>query len=128
MRKKGGNKTRSVMLQLLLAMPALTVALALLGAKLLLGETLREERLPLLACGIAGITAFALCLYCALRMPQKKMLWGILTAGFYGCLLMLGNLLFFGVGYGGVLQTLAMVLGAGLLGSVTGAAKRRKYA
>lgn len=126
MRKK--SKTRAVVIQLAIAMPALTILLALLCAKLILGESLPEKQLPLMGCVIGGVVAFLLCLYSALRMPQKKILWGIVTAAGYACLLMLGNLLFFGVGYSGVLQMLAAVFGAGLLGSVLGAAKRRKYA
>lgn len=126
MRKK--SKTRAVVIQLAIAMPALTLLLALLCAKLILGESLPEKQLPLMGCVIGGVVAFLLCLYSALRMPQKKILWGIVTAAGYACLLMLGNLLFFGVGYSGVLQMLAAVFGAGLLGSVLGAAKRRKYA
>lgn len=126
MSKKG--KGRSVAVQLLIAMPLLTVGLSFAAAKMILSGTIGEENLTLCAYVIAGTISFVLSLYCAIRMPQKKALWGIGTAGCYAIVLLLGNLLFFGVGYGAILPMLGSVLGTGCIGSVLGAMKRRHYA
>ena len=124
MKRKGKRGTRGVALQLLIALPLLTFLAALGTAKLMLSEAVGQERAGL----YTAVIAFAACLYCALRLPQKKILWGLLTAVSYLCLLLLSNLLFFGVGYGDILPVAGSVLGAGLVGSVLGAGKRRKYA
>ena len=124
MRKKG----RGVIIQLAVALPLLTVLLSLGCAELILSEVIGEEKIELLACILTGIVAFAASLYAAIRSPQKKLIWGMLTALGYGCCLLVGNLLFFGIGYGRILPIMSSVLGAGLLGSLLGAAKRRKYA
>ncbi len=126
MNRKG--KGRGVFLQLFFAMPILTILLALLGAKLILSEVISEGAMQWCACIITGIVSFLLCLYTALRMPQKKFLWGLLTAAAYCCLLLLGNLLFFGVGYGNIPAVVMAVFGGGLFGSLLGAGKRRKFA
>ena len=128
MKRKGKRGTRGVALQLLLALPLLTFLAALGTAKLMLSEAIGQERAGLCVCIYTAVIAFAACLYCALRLPQKKILWGLLTAVSYLCLLLLSNLLFFGVGYGEILPVAGSVLGAGLVGSVLGAGKRRKYA
>lgn len=124
MRKKG----RGVIVQLAIAMPALTVLLSLGCAKLILSETVGEEKTELLACIVAAVVSFTASLYAALRAPQKKLICGMTAAGAYALCLAAGNLLFFGIGYGRILPILLSVLGAGLLGSLPGAAKRRKYA
>lgn len=115
-------------MQLVVALPLLTFLAALGTAKLMLSEAVGQERAGLCVCIYTAVIAFAACLYCALRLPQKKILWGLLTAVSYLCLLLLSNLLFFGVGYGDILPVAGSVLGAGLVGSVLGAGKRRKYA
>lgn len=126
MNRKG--KTKGIIIQVLIAMPLLTLLLALGGAKLILDGKIGEEKMEICACVIAGIAAFIISLYAAIRMSQKKMLWGLLTAGCYATMLLLGNLLFFGEGYGNVLPILGVVLATGLLGSFLAALKRRKYA
>ncbi len=126
--KRTGKKGGRLYLQLLLLMPVLTLLLAAIGAKLIDGEVLGEEAVNALAPVIAALSAFSLALYAALRSPQKKFLWAVTTAVAYACLLLLGNLLFFGVGFGPVLPVLASVLTAGLLGGLLGSRKRRKYA
>lgn len=128
MKRKGKKSTRGIVLQLAIAMPLLTILFALLSAKLILEETIGEENAGMCVCIYTAIIAFVLCFYCAIRMPQKKILWGLLTAIGYLCLLLLCNLLFFGVGYGHILPVCCCVLGGGLVGSFLGAVKRRKYA
>lgn len=126
MSRKG--KGRSVITQIVIAMPVLTVGLSLGTAKLILNGTIGEENLALYSYVISGVISFALSLYCAMRMPQKKALWGIGISGGYAITLLLGNLLFFGVGYGSILPTVGTVLTAGSIGAILGAMKRRHYA
>lgn len=115
---------------LLLGMPALTVALAALAGRLMLQGTLPERAGAIVAAAIAGLLSFTGALLTALRQKEKKLLWGLLVPAAYGLLLLLGNLLFFGVSYGNVLPVLLTVFGAGSLGALAGAAKkkRRRYA
>ena len=124
MRKKG----RGVIVQLAIAMPLLTLLLSLGCAKLILSETVGEEKIELLACIVTAVVSFAAGLYTALRSRQKRLVFGMVAAGAYACCLLIGNLLFFGIGYGRILPILLSVLGTGFLGSLLGAAKRRKYA
>lgn len=125
---KKSSKSKTTVVVLAVAAPLLTVALALLGAKLILSGALKQERMTAVACGIAGTVALLSSLYAALRATQKKLVWGMLTAGGYACALLLGNLLFFGEGYGSILPILTACLCGGVLGSFTAAMKRRKYA
>lgn len=113
---------------ILLAMPILTLGFSLLAAKLILSELISQEALNVCVYAIAGLVSFLLSLYTALSMPQKKFFWSLLTAGIYSCALALGNLLFFGEGYGTAWPVLLSVLLGGTLGGVIGAGKRRKIA
>lgn len=126
MKRKG--KGRGIIIQLAIAMPVLTIAFAFGAAKLILSEAVPQAQGNLCIYVYTAVISFILCIYCALRVPQKKLLWGMLTACCYLCLLLLGNLLFFGIGYGHILPVASCVLGGGLLGSFLGAGKRRKYA
>ena len=125
---KKSSKTKTTVLTLAVAAPLLTVTLALLGAKVMLSGMVGQERLTALACAIAAVVALLAGFYAARRAPQKKLLWGMTAAIAYACALLLGNLLFFGEGYHGVLPVVGCCMGGGLLGSLTAAAKRRKYA
>ncbi len=126
MKRKGKGSVPVV--GLLIAMPMLTLLLSLLGAKLILSEVLPEQGTQWIAALVTGITALLLSFLCAKATTQKKFLWGMGTAGTYCCMLLLGNLLFFGVGYGSILGVAAFVFGGGVLGSLLGAIKRRKFA
>lgn len=128
MSRKGKSKTKGIAIRVLIGLPVLTLLLALGAAKLILGGSIGEDRMGACACAIAAIVAFSASLYVAACMPQKKIVWGCMTAAIYGFILLLGNLLFFGVAYGSVLPVLSCVFGAGLLGSFTAAIRRRKYA
>lgn len=127
-RTKKSSKTKSTVIVLAIAAPLLTVALALVSAKLILGGTLKQESITAIACVIAGVVSLLCGFFAARRAPQKKLLWGIMAAGGYACTLLLGNLLFFGEGYDGILPIVGCCLGCGILGSLTAAVKRKKYA
>lgn len=128
MAKKGKHRTGRIITQILIAMPVLTILFSLAAAKMIMSGTIGESEITHCAYVIAGLVAFLLSLYCAIRMPQKKALWGIATSTAYAIALLLGNLLFFGVGYGEILPTFATVIIAGSVGSVLGGLKRRHYA
>lgn len=127
-RGKREHKPGRIATQLLIAMPVLTILLSLASAKMILSGTVKEEQLSACVYAVVGITAFLVCLYCAIRMPQKKALWGIATAASYAVMLLLGNLLFFGLGFGEVVPSLLVIFASGCIGSFLGAIRRRKYA
>jgi hypothetical protein len=87
-----------------------------------------EGQMELLAGAIGGACAFLLSLYTAIRVPRKKLLWGMVTALGYAMALLLGNLLFFGEGYGNVGTVTLPVLGSGAVASLLGALRHRKIA
>lgn len=119
-------KRKSKLWLLAFAAPALTVAFSAAAAKMMLAGVLPESALPTAAPIIAGLVALILGIWCAVRAPQKKLLWSMAGTACYGCALMLGNLLFFGVGYADVAKILGAVFGCGLFGGVIGSAKRQK--
>lgn len=130
MKRKGKGSTtgKKTAILAVLAALVLTLGLSLLCAKMMLSGTIREEQLSVACAGIVAIVSFVLCLIVSMRMPQKKLMWGMLTALGYACALMLGNLLFFGVGYGGFAMILLPLFGAGLIGSLLGTKRHGKYA
>ena len=80
----------------------------------------------LIAGVIAGLVAFLGALIAALHSGRRKLLCGLGAAGGYALFLLLGNLLFFGVHYGEALPVLLPLAGAGLLGALLGAGRRKK--
>lgn len=128
--KQGRKKRNWLPLQLAAAMPLATLALAALTARLILSGKLQENSLPFAAGIIAGLVSFLGALIAAMRSGQRKLLCGLGAAGGYALLLLLGNLLFFGVHYGNALPVLLPLTGAGLLGALLGAGhrKKRRYA
>ena len=124
--KQGRKKRNWLPLQLAAAMPLATLALAALAARLILGGKLPESSLPVAAGVIAGLVAFLGALIAALHSGRRKLLCGLGAAGGYALFLLLGNLLFFGVHYGEALPVLLPLAGAGLLGALLGAGRRKK--
>ena len=124
--KQGRKKRDWLPLQLAAAMPLATLALAALAARLILGGKLPESSLPVAAGVIAGLVAFLGALIAALHSGRRKLLCGLGAAGGYALFLLLGNLLFFGVHYGEALPVLLPLAGAGLLGALLGAGRRKK--
>ena len=122
--KQGRKKRNWLPLQLAAAMPLATLALAALAARLILGGKLPESSLPVAAGVIAGLVAFLGALIAALHSGRRKLLCGLGAAGGYALFLLLGNLLFFGVHYG---EALLPLTGAGLLGALLGAGRRKKH-
>ena len=125
-RNLGLTAIQKFMLQLAAAMPLATLALAALAARLILGGKLPESSLPVAAGVIAGLVAFLGALIAALHSGRRKLLCGLGAAGGYALFLLLGNLLFFGVHYGEALPVLLPLAGAGLLGALLGAGRRKK--
>ncbi len=115
-------------LRLLLLMPILTLLAAALGAKLVDAEILEQGHIHVLAPVAAGLCAFALGLYAAIRSPQKKFLWALAGAAGYASMLLIGNLLFFGDGFASVLPVTFSVLAGGVASGLLGARKRGRRA
>lgn len=128
MKRKGKYKPNSIVIQILIAMPILTILFAMGVSKLILSGSIAEEQLSISANIISGLVSFLLSGYCAIRVPQKKALWAITTSCTYAVTLLLGNLLFFGVAYEAVLPTLAVVMASGCAGALLGGIRRRHYA
>lgn len=127
MKKKAG-KGRVKLPAIIIAMLLLVFGLVLLCAKLILSGVIEEKRIGLCAGVIAGIVAMLIAMCIARRSPRHKLLWGITAAAGYYLLLMVCNLLFFGNGFSEMIPTAAWVLGSGLLGTLLGSKKVRKYA
>lgn len=125
--KRGKSVIRPLTVQLLIAAPVLTLLLCLAVARLILSGIVPEERIALCAGAIAGIIGFLLSLYCGVRVPQKKLLWGMVTAAGYALLLLVGNQFFFGMPYSGVAAILGTIFAGGFLGSLLSSVRRRKY-
>ncbi len=126
--KRGKSTARPTAVHLLVAAPVLSLLLCMAVAKLIHAGLVPEERSSLCAAAIAGMTGFLLSLYCGVRVPQRKLLWGMATACGYALLLLVGNQFFFGMPYSGVPAILGAVLGGGLLGSLLSSVRRKNYA
>ena len=105
--KQGRKKRNWLPLQLAAAMPLATLALAALAARLILGGKLPESSLPVAAGVIAGLVAFLGALIAALHSGRRKLLCGL---GFLSRML----------------PVLLPLAGAGLLGALLGAGRRKK--
>lgn len=90
--KQGRKKRNWLPLQLAAAMPLVTLALAALAARLILGGKLPESSLTVAAGVIAGLVAFLGALIAALHSGRRKLLCGLGAAGGYALFLLLGNL------------------------------------
>ena len=121
-KQKGGK--RAVLL--VIGMVAATLLLSMLCAALMEKGSIPEERTNLSACVIVGLVSLLSCAVVASRATEKKLLRGMLGAGIYAALLVVSNLLFFGVGYVDVLPILMSILAAGVLGSILGSLRRKK--
>ena len=128
MTKKGTKKNPAArrLVGKLFAMLAATAALAAAGAALMAGGSIPEEKLGLLAQGITGAVSLACGWITAAKAAEKKLLHGLIGPGLYLLVLLLGNLLFFGVGYENLLPVGLTVLAAGVGGSILGSLRRKK--
>lgn len=128
MKKNGTGKKRrgrGVVL-VILAMTILTLGLTGAFAALTEAGTIPEEKTGLLAMLTVGIVSLASCSVIAARAPERKLLRGLCGAAIYAAMLLIGNLLFFGVGYAEVLPILMSILAGGAVGSILGSFKRKK--
>lgn len=121
-KQKGGKRAALLIAGLVGA----TLLMSMLCAALMEKGSIPEEKTNLCACVIVGLVSLMSCGLIASRASEKKLLRGILGAGIYTGLLLIGNLLFFGVGYADVLPILLSILAAGILGSATGSLRRKK--
>ncbi len=109
-------------------MPLLTLLLCLLCAKLILWGKLPESALQLLPRLLGGLVSFLGAFHGTRIATQKRFLWGLVNAGAYGGMLMLGNLLFFGETFSGIGPMFLWVLIGGFLGSMVANMRKSKIA
>lgn len=121
-KQKGGKSA----VLLIAGMVAATLLLSMLCAALMEKGSIPEERTNLSACVIVGLVSLLSCAVVASRAAEKKLLRGMLGAGIYAALLVVSNLLFFGVGYVEVLPLFMSILSAGVLGSILGSLRKKK--
>ncbi len=105
---------------------ALTFGLAAVFAALMECGTISEEKRDLLAAITVGCVSLAACAVLSARTAERKLLRGMLCAAAYATMLLLCNLLFFGVGYAKVLPILLSILAGGVAGSVIGSVRKKK--
>lgn len=127
MKKQNTGKGRGVFITCSILAVLLTFGLALLCAKLILSGVLDESRGVLCANVITCVVSFILAMIIARHSPRRRLLWGIVTAAIYFLSLLMGNILFFGIRFSGVLQSAGWILGGGLLGSLLKRKKVGKY-
>ena len=105
-----------------------TMLLSLLSAKLILWGKIGEGYQQFVPYIIVSIVSVCGAFLTARTVPQRALLWGMAIALGYVCCLMMGNLLFFGVAYRGVVSIIAYVLVGGFAGSSLGIIRRGKIA
>lgn len=128
MTKKGTKKNPAMrrLIAILLIMLTATVALAAAGGALVESGSIPEEKLTLLAQGIAGAVSLVGGWIRAVKATRKKLLQGLLGSGLYFALLLLSNLLFFGVGCENLLPVGLTILASGIGGSILGSLRKKK--
>ena len=109
-------------------MPLLTVLLCLLCAQLILCGKLPDSAPQYLPQLVGGLVSFLGAFRGTRIATQKRFLWGMVNAGAYICMLMLGNLLFFGETFGRIGIMSLWVLAGGSLGSIVANMKKSKIA
>lgn len=105
-----------------------TMLLSLLSAKLILWGKIGEGYQQFVPYIIVSIVSVCGSFLTARTVPQRSLLWGMAIALGYVCSLMMGNLLFFGVAYRGVVPIIAYVLGGSIVGSSLGIIRKGKIA
>ena len=126
-RKQTGKGSAGILICILLIL-ILTMGLALLFAKLILSEVIAQKNLQLCASAIALMVSFVTGMIGAKKTERRKFLWGISSCGILFLVLLISNLLFFGVSFQNVPMIGAGILVGGIPGSLLGKKKVRKYA
>ena len=130
--KGRASKTKStgMIWKIGMIMVLLTFLLIAGAAQLMLMGILPEKGTTAIAATTVGIVSFVSAMYSAIKMKERRMLFGLVSTLAYCLCLLMGNLLFFGVGYGNVIPVLLTAIIAGIVGSFLGAAKKpkKKYA
>ena len=112
----------------IICMPILTVVLAFLGGELILRGVISEQQ----GRGAALIITFTVSCVCSCitgkRCAKMRMVWCLGTAVVYGCMLMIGNLLFFGVSFRHLGMSWLAVICGGIVAVFASVKKNGKYA
>ncbi len=131
MNRKKKSKDRGVLYPIkasVVWMPILTVALSLLGGFMVWKEWVSEDKIGLLAPIFAALVSFVGAWLTLRRCSNRRLLWALGSGGVYGCMLMLSNLLFFGVVYQGVGAVWGAVLSSAALAVLSPEKKKGKIA
>ena len=126
---KGKRKRQTMpMTSAIIWMPILTLGLALITAKLILQGIMAESQGRGAVFAIAFLVSCVGALITRKRCVKASLLWCLGTSVAYACILMLGNLLFFGVAYEGVGGVWLAVLLGGLIAALLPKKKKGKFA
>lgn len=109
-------------------MPILTIGFCLAASKMILWGKLPESSVSYIPNIIGGTISLWGSYRGARIASRKKFIWGVLNAIAYGCILMLGNLLFFGEVFSGIGEMFFWIIGGGILGSFIAGLKKSKIA
>lgn len=108
--------------------PVLTIGLCLLVAKSILWGKLSESSVSYAPKVIGAIISLWVSYRGARIASRKNFLWGLVNGVAYGCILMLGNLLFFGETFSGTKEMFSWILIAAAVGSFVANIIRSKNA
>ena len=109
-------------------MPLLTLILCLLSAQMILWGKLPESAIESIPRILGALVGFLGAFRGTRIAPRQGFLWGMLNAAAYGCILMIGNLLFFGEPFSSIGAMFLWILAGGLLGSLSANVKKSKIA
>ena len=109
-------------------MPILTVMLCLISAQLILWGKLPYSAHLYIPRILGAVISFLGGFRGTRIATQKRFLWGMVNTGAYLCMLMVGNLLFFGETFGGIRAMILWVSAGGVLGSMVANMKQSKIA
>ena len=109
-------------------MPVCGILLCLITAKLILWKKIPETAIPILPQIIGAIVSFLGAFRGARLAPRRCFLWGMINSCTLFLMLMLGNLLFFGIAFHGIGSMCIWILGGGVTGSILSNIKRGKIA
>ncbi len=109
-------------------MPLLTLTLCLISAQMILWGKISESAVGTIPQILAALISFLGAFRGTRIATQQRFLWGMINAGAYGCMLMVGNLLLFGETFSNIGTMFLWILAGGILGSLGANVKKSKIA
>ena len=127
-RKRRGSRNPHHLWKPMIWMPILTLGLCLLGAKMILWGKLPEKAITWLPAAIPCTVSLCGAFAGAKEAPRNRFFWGMLFALSYGCILALGNILFFGEHFSDIGNRFLWITAGGVAGSLLANMKKSKIA